>query len=55
MSLARNNKIQGYFPITRVDQWDQDELDAEDDPFITFAKERGEFQFVRVFGDMDCE
>jgi hypothetical protein len=55
MTLPKNTRIKGYYPITEVEPWDQVELDAEDDPFIRFERDGGEFQFGCVCGDMDCE
>jgi hypothetical protein len=49
------NPFIGRWRITRMDEWDQDFVDAEVEGYVEFdPKGSGEFQFGYVHGGMDC-
>ena len=55
MSKAKHARIDGFFRIIHMDEWDQDYVDVEIDAYIRFEKNGGEFEFGYIQGDMDCE
>jgi hypothetical protein len=50
------DSVFGLWRITRMDEWDQEFVDAEVEGYFRFDHDgSGEFQFGYVHGDMNCE